>query len=68
MNITKISGTKAGFETVVKKTRCLSPNDLFSLEIIGIQKNERGEELQRSTYQFFMNEQQLKELSETLVQ
>ena len=67
MNITKLSGSSAGFETIVKKTRCLSPNDLFSLEIIGIQKNERGEELQRSTYQFFMNEQQLKELSETLV-
>jgi len=68
MNITKLSGTEAGFETIVIKKRCLSPNDLFCLEIIGVQKNQRGEELLRSTYQFFMNEQQLKELSETLVQ
>lgn len=67
MTITKLSAATPAFETVVKKWECLSPKGLFTVEIIGVQKNEKGEFVQESTYQFFMNKQQLEELAEALV-
>ena len=65
--IVKLTSNTPCFETEIKKWKCIRPDDLFALEITGIQKNEKNEETCRSTYQFFMTQDQLNELAKVLV-
>jgi len=54
------------FQIRVRKNRCLRPNDLNSLEFIQ-ESIKDGEVENTSTYQFFLTDSQIKELSEGLV-
>ncbi len=54
------------FQIRVKKNRCLRPDDLNSVEFIQ-ECIKDGEVESSSTYQFFLTDDQIKQLSEGLV-
>jgi hypothetical protein len=57
----------AAFRLRVKSWKCLSPNNLNSLEFIQECKNKDGEVDFSSTYNFFMTDDEIKSLAQGLV-
>ncbi len=56
-----------GFRLRIKSWKCVSPADLTSLEFIQESLKEDGTIAQTSTYSFFMYDDELKKLAESLV-
>ncbi len=54
------------FRLMLKKTQCLRPEGLNNIEFVGEQLKD-GVVVSTNTYQFFMEDQELKSLSEALV-
>ena len=50
----------------VKSWKCLNPNNLNSLEFIQENKNKEGNINDKSTYNFFLTDSEIKELSNGL--
>jgi hypothetical protein len=57
----------AGFRLRVKSWKCVNPSTLNALEFIQECKNINGEVDMSSTYQFFMTDDELKILAQSLV-
>ena len=57
----------ADFRLVGKKTACLKPNGLFSIELSSECLNDRGEVTDRSTYNFFLTQEEIQTLSVKLI-
>lgn len=55
------------FRLRVKSWKCLSPNDLNTLEFIQESKNDEGNVMDTSTYQFFLTDLEIKQLTEGLL-
>jgi len=53
----------AGFKLRAKMSACLAPKDLYCVEFIGEQYNDKGEMINDSTYQFFLTPDHLKTIS-----
>jgi hypothetical protein len=51
----------------VKKNKCLRPQDLTHIEFIQESKNDKGEVVDTSTYQFFLTDSEIKNLVTNLV-
>jgi hypothetical protein len=51
----------------VKKNKCLKPQDLNHIEFIQESKNDKGEVVDTSTYQFFLTDSEIKKLASNLV-
>jgi len=51
----------------VKKNRCLKPQSLTHIEFIQESKNDKGEVVDTSTYQFFLTDAEIKTLVTNLV-
>lgn len=56
-----------GFRLRVKSWKCVNPAELNALEFIQECKNINGEVDMTSTYQFFMTDDELKILAQSLV-
>jgi len=52
----------------VKKNRCLRPQELTHIEFIQESKNDKGEVVDISTYQFFLTDSEIKTLVDNLVE
>jgi len=52
----------------VKKNRCLRPHELTHIEFIQESKNDKGEVVDTSTYQFFLTDSEIKTLVANLVE
>jgi len=52
----------------VKKNRCLRPQELTHIEFIQESKNDKGEVVDTSTYQFFLTDSEIKTLVANLVE
>jgi len=57
----------AGFRLRVKSWKCVNPTELNAIEFIQECKNINGEVDMTSTYQFFMTDEELKILAQSLV-
>ena len=57
----------AGFRLRVKSWKCVNPTELNAIEFIQECKNINGEIDMSSTYQFFMTDEELKILAQSLV-
>jgi hypothetical protein len=58
----------AGFRLRVKSWKCLSPSNLNSIEFINESLNDEGKVIQSSTYNFFMEDNDIKNLCDGLKQ
>jgi len=56
----------AGFRLRITQKRCLRPNDLYSLDFVQEVKNDDGEVLSSSTYNFFLTDGEIETLIEGL--
>jgi len=56
-----------GFRLRVKSWKCLSPSNLNSIEFINESLNEEGEVTTASTYNFFMDDIEIKTLCEGML-
>ena len=56
-----------GFRLRVKSWKCVNPTELNAIEFIQECKNINGEIDMSSTYQFFMTDEELKILAQSLV-
>ncbi len=56
-----------GFRLRVKSWKCVNPASLNAIEFIQECKDKNGEVDMASTYQFFMNDEELKILAQSLV-
>ena len=56
-----------GFRLKVKSWKCVNPASLNAIEIIQECKTKEGEVDMTSTYQFFMTDEELKILAQSLV-
>ena len=56
-----------GFRLRVKSWKCVNPTELNAIEFIQECKNINGEIDMTSTYQFFMTDEELKILAQSLV-
>jgi len=52
----------------VKKNRCLRPQELTHIEFIQESKNDKGEVVDTSTYQFFLTDSEIETLVANLVE
>jgi hypothetical protein len=52
----------------VKKNRCLRPQEFTHIEFIQESKNDKGEVVDTSTYQFFLTDSEIKTLVANLVE
>jgi len=57
----------ADFRLVGKKTACLKPDGLFSIELSSECLNDKGEVTDRSTYNFFLTQEEIQTLSVKLI-
>lgn len=57
----------AGFRLRVKSWKCVNPTELNAIEFIQECKNINGKIDMTSTYQFFMTDEELKILAQSLV-
>ena len=57
----------AGFRLRVKSWKCLSPSNLNSIEFINESLDENGEVTNQSTYNFFMEDNEIKTLCEGMI-
>ena len=57
---------EAVFKLRVNVRPCLSPNTLQFLEFIGEQYNDKGEMIESSSYEFFLEQDHIKALCEGL--
>jgi hypothetical protein len=57
----------AGFRLRIKSRKCLSPADLNSIEFIQECLDEKGEVSQSSTYNFFMDDAEVRTLCEGML-
>jgi hypothetical protein len=58
----------AGYELRVKSKKCLRPNDLNHIEFVQETKNDKGEVVDTSIYQFFLTDSEIKTLVANLVE
>ena len=58
---------RSDFRLVGKKTACLKPNGLFSIELSSECLNDRGEITDRSTYNFFLTKEEIQTLAVKLI-
>jgi hypothetical protein len=58
---------KQGFRLKLRQWKCISPEQLNSLEFIQEHINDKGEITNTSTYNFFMNDNEIKSLAESLL-
>jgi hypothetical protein len=58
----------AGFRLRVKSWKCLSPSNLNSIEFINESLNDEGKVIQSSTYNFFMEDNDIRNLCDGLKQ
>jgi len=58
---------RSDFRLVGKKTACLKPNGLFSIELSSECLNDKGEVTDRSTYNFFLTQEEIQTLSVKLI-
>jgi hypothetical protein len=56
------------YSVKVKKNRCLKPVDLNHIEFVQETKNDKGEVVDTSTYQFFLTDTEIKTLAAHLVE
>ena len=56
------------FTLRVKTNKCLSPVNLNNIEFIQESKNDKGEVVDTSTYQFFLTDSEIKTLVANLVE
>lgn len=56
-----------GFRLRVKSWKCVNPASLNAIEFVQECKDKNGEVDMSSTYQFFMNDEELKILAQSLV-
>lgn len=56
-----------GFRLIGKKTECLKPKGLYTIELTNECLNNKGEVTDRSTYNFFLTEQEIQLLSQNLL-
>ena len=56
----------AAFKLRVKVNNCIRPSDLKHLQFIGEQYNDKGEMIETSTYDFFLEDQHINTLIEGL--
>ena len=56
----------AAFKLRVKVNNCIRPADLKHLQFIGEQYNDKGEMIETSTYDFFLEDQHINTLIEGL--
>jgi len=52
----------------VKTNKCLNPKELTHIEFIQESKNDKGEVVDTSTYQFFLTDNEIKTLIANLVE
>ena len=55
------------FRLVGKVSSCLKPEGLRSLELINECLNDRGEVTDRSTYNFFLTQEEIQQLCQNLI-
>ena len=55
------------FRLVGKKIACLKPDGIFSIELSGECLNDRGEIVDRSTYNFFLTQEEINKLCQNLL-
>jgi len=55
------------FRLIGKKTACLKPDGLFSIELAGECLNDRGEVTDRSVYNFFLTQEEIQTLAVKLI-
>lgn len=58
---------KKEFRLKLRKWQCEQPNNLNSLELVQEHINDKGEITNTSTYNFFMNDDEIKTLAESLL-
>ena len=58
---------EAAFKLRGKMHQCLSPNNLWCVEFTGEQYNDKGEMIEASTYQFFLEPDHVKRMAEGLL-
>ena len=56
-----------GFQLRLKKWECQAPKGLYALNFIQASKDREGKIDQESTYEFFMTNEEIKTLAETLL-
>jgi hypothetical protein len=57
----------ADFRLVGKKTACLKPDGLFSIELSSECLNDLGETVDRTTYNFFLTQEEIQTLAIKLI-
>lgn len=63
---TFIANDQPGFKLRVSVSDCVAPSDLKHLVFTGEQYNDQGEKMQESSYNFFLTQEQVADLSENL--
>lgn len=58
----------AGFQLRIKKWECLSPKDLFAVNFIQATKDKEGNIDNESTYEFFMNQEEINAVAKALTE
>jgi hypothetical protein len=56
----------AGYELKVKSKKCLRPEDLNHIEFVQETKNDKGEVVDTSTYEFFLTNDEVQNLTKNL--
>ena len=57
----------SAFKLRGKMTRCLRPDNLHCIEFTGESYNDKGEMVDSSTYQFFLEDEHIKKMAEGLL-
>lgn len=57
----------AAFKLKAKMWPCLAPNNLYCVEFIGEQYNDKNEKINESTYQFFLEQEHLEKMAQGLL-
>ena len=58
---------RSDFRLIGKKTACLKPEGLHSIELTNECLNDRGEVTDRSTYNFFLTQEEIQTLTDKLI-
>jgi hypothetical protein len=54
------------FRLIGKKTACLKPQELYSVELTSECLNDQGDVTDQSTYNFFLTKQEIQQLCQNL--
>jgi hypothetical protein len=55
-----------GYELKVKSKKCIRPEDLNHIEFVQETKNDKGEIVDTSTYEFFLTNDEVQNLTKSL--